>query len=230
MTEFLTLFFGSLIAGLAAFAFKPSERLFKMLLSFGGAFLFGLSFFHLLPEAYSEAGGNVGLMVVIGFLMQVILESVSGGIEHGHHHVGEERFPWGIFIGLSIHAFLEGLPFGHQHHSHGEGLLLIGIMLHKMPVAFVLGTMLLAAKVKRGMMVAGITVFSAMAPLGIVGMGLFPDLNQASYSMIIGLVVGMLLHISTTIIYEADKGHGFNLLKLSVIVVALLTSYMVSLF
>lgn len=230
MTEFFTLFFGSLLAGLAAFAFKPSERLFKMLLSFGGAFLFGLSFFHLLPEAYSEAGGNVGLMVVVGFLMQVVLESVSGGIEHGHHHLGEEHFPWGVFIGLSIHAFLEGLPFGHHHHEDGEGILLLGVMLHKMPVAFVLGTMLLAAKVKRSFMVAGIIAFSAMAPLGIVGMGLFPHLNHESYSMVIGLVVGMLLHISTTIIYEADKSHRFNFVKLIVIVLALLSSYMVSLF
>ena len=200
------------------------------MLAFGGAFLLGLSFFHLLPSAYSGAGSVIGAMVITGFLLQVLLESLSGGVEHGHHHHGSENFPWVVFIGLSIHAFLEGLPFGHHHHDEGTMPLLFGVMLHKMPVAFVLGSMLMATKVSRLKLVLFVLVFSAMAPLGMLSMGVFQDLEPYTYHLVVGLVVGMLLHISTTILYEADKGHRFNLLKLTVIVVALGTSYLVSIF
>lgn len=229
MIESGVLFIGSLLAGLSALAFKPSERLFKVLLAFGGAFLLGLSFFHLLPEAYQAIGMQAGLAVIVGFLLQVVLESFSGGIEHGHHHHKEgNQFPWMVFVGLSLHAYLEGLPFGHHNHGNGMWPFLVGVMLHKMPVAFVLGSMLIGAGSKRLKIILFVTVFSCMAPLGSLTTTLTPTLDSSIFYMIIGIVVGMLLHISTTILYEADKGHRFNLLKMSVIILALAVAYLVS--
>ncbi|NNL15605.1 MAG: ZIP family metal transporter, partial [Flavobacteriaceae bacterium] len=39
------------------------------------------------------------------------------------------------------------------------------------------------------------------------------------------LVVGIFLHISTTILFESDKGHRFNVSKLIVIVAAVAIAY-----
>jgi hypothetical protein len=39
----------------------------------------------------------------------------------------------------------------------------------------------------------------------------------AHYDKIMGLVIGIFLHISTTILFESGSGHRFNLYKLSVI-------------
>ena len=124
MIESIVLFIGGLLAGLSALVFKPSELLFKVLLAFGGAFLLGLSFFHLLPEAYEAIGMQAGLAVISGFILQVVLESFSGGIEHGHHHHEKgNNFPWMVFVGLSLHAYLEGLPFGQHDQGFTHFLL-----------------------------------------------------------------------------------------------------------
>ena len=229
MIESIVLFIGGLLAGLSALVFKPSERLFKVLLAFGGAFLLGLSFFHLLPEAYEAIGMQAGLAVISGFILQVVLESFSGGIEHGHHHHEKgNNFPWMVFLGLSLHAYLEGLPFGQHDHGHGMWSFLVGVMLHKMPVAFVLGSMLVWTGYNKKKVILFVVVFSCMAPLGLFSTSVIPVMAPSFFYMIIGLVVGMLLHISTTILYEADKGHRFNFLKMLVTIIALAVAYFVS--
>ena len=56
-----------------------------------------------------------------------------------------------------------------------------------------------------------LVVFSFMSPLGIFAYQALPmaqDINL--FSGIMAFVMGMLLHISTTVLFEADKGHKFN--------------------
>ena len=48
------------------------------------------------------------------------------------HHNESKTFPWLLFISLSIHALLEGLPITKDNN------LLIGIMIHKIPIALIL--------------------------------------------------------------------------------------------
>src|ERR1700751_3752838 len=59
----------------------------RLLLAFSGAFLFAISMLHLIPELYASKAANVGMWILIGFLIQLLLEYVSQGIEHGHVHM-----------------------------------------------------------------------------------------------------------------------------------------------
>lgn len=221
--EVYILFGGCLVAGLAALFMTPSERMMRMSLAFAGAFILGMSFFHLLPQSYESLGATAGLWVVSGFIFQVILEAFSGGLEHGHSHYHGKNFPWMVFIALSVHAFVEGMPFGHDH-DHSS--LLIGILLHKMPVAFVLAIMLKEMTSKRWELILPLVIFSLMTPIGSLAYQVLPvDQDQTFFSGILAFVMGMLLHISTTVLFEADKGHKFNFLKLAIIGVSLLFSY-----
>ena len=225
------LFGASFIAGLMALFLTPSNRVMKMSLAFAGAFILGIGFFHLLPDSYAALGTMAGICVVSGFLFQVVLEAFSGGLEHGHHHHHQgEHFPWVVFVALSLHALIEGMPFGHDHgHSHSP--LLIGILLHKMPVAFVLGLMLKEMTNKSWVVLVWLVVFSLMSPIGSFlynALSLHEDL--IAFSCVMAFVMGMLLHISTTVLFEADKGHNFNFMKLGVIAVSLLLSYFVTAF
>ena len=137
------------------------RRQLPLLLAFGGAFLLDLCFLHLLPEAFA-ANGRAGLWVIGGFLVQIGLECLSKGMEHGHVH--GNRFGAVAFASLCLHAFIEAMPFGlddvasaahdhghghgghHHHHDHGGGgwSLLFGIGLHKLPVAIALMAILRA--------------------------------------------------------------------------------------
>jgi uncharacterized membrane-anchored protein len=54
-----------------------------------------------------------------------------------------------------------------------------------------------------------------MTPLGVVfGMNTNPENLWLNSEIILAVVVGMFLHISTTIIFETSENHKFNLMKL----------------
>ncbi|MFM1874785.1 MAG: hypothetical protein RL266_522 [Bacteroidota bacterium] len=219
---------GAFVGGMLAWSIKVSAHNMKIVLGFSGAFMLGLSFFHVLPEAYAAVGSYAGIWVLIGFMVQIVLEVFSKGMEHGHAHaLHGKQIPLALFVGLGIHSLLEGLPFGgvhaHEHHS-----LLAGVMIHKIPVAFILGTVLRGSGfsvMQGGLAILG---FAAMAPLGglvthffedrIIEVGQFQGIVQA-------MLVGVFLHIATTIIFESDKGHAFNLTKLVAILLGFVLAF-----
>ena len=213
-------------SGLAIFLFKKlSTRFLKMLLSFSGAYLFALSVLHLIPEVYSSTVKWIGAYVLVGFLLQIILEVFSEGIEHGHIHVHKDHahaFPLAMMIGLCVHSFLEGMPLVQSFSESGtQGSLLFGIILHHIPVALALMSMLLQSHISKNAAVVYLFLFAMMAPLGAYSSQLISDSTMKELSgffdCIMGVVIGIFLHISTTILFENDKEHHFNYLKLLII-------------
>ena len=58
-------------------------------------------------------------------------------------------------------------------------------------------------------------MFALMTPLGaFAGLKITPEQLGLDIHIVLALVVGMFLHISTTIIFESSENHKFNLLKL----------------
>ncbi|MCU0361000.1 MAG: ZIP family metal transporter, partial [Bacteroidia bacterium] len=104
-----------LLTGSLALVIRINQVNLRLLLAFSAAYLFALSIIHLLPEAY-EFGQvkQMGLFIVLGFTIQLIIDTFSTGIEHGHVHLHstecKSHLPMGIVIGLFMHSFLEGLP------------------------------------------------------------------------------------------------------------------------
>jgi zinc transporter ZupT len=199
----------------------------KLALAFSGGFLLAIVFEHLLPELYAGETDNIGIYILVGFLIQLIMEYFSGGIEHGHIHVHKgQSMPWALFISLSIHSIIEGIPLGndvdHLHHLHNHDhklSLFWGIVFHQIPVAIALMTLLLSTSLKRGMAWLVLMLFGIMTPLGLL-IGLKVPIEQTGISVpvVLGVVIGMFLHISTTIIFETSENHKFNLLKLSSVI------------
>lgn len=219
--KLLLLFFSAFLGGLSVFLFKGgNHKQLKLVLSFSGAYLFGITVLHLIPDAYHDNDNYVGVFILIGFLFQIVLEQFSDGIEHGHLHVHEQghaAFPLGIMASLCIHAFLEGMPLAQPYQNQ----LVFGIALHHIPAAFALGTVLLAHHQTRFKTAAFIFLFAIMAPAGYfvshaLSTGGIGSL-QRYYSRIMGVVIGIFLHISTTILFEAGPDHKFNLRKLIVV-------------
>ncbi len=70
--------------------------------------------------------------------------------------------------------------------------------------------------------------FALMAPLG----GLITHFLEGQIidigdfqGIILALLVGVFLHIATTIIFESDKGHAFNLTKLTAILLGFVLAF-----
>ena len=52
---------------------SKNEQIIKLMLAFSGGFLLSIAFIHFIPELYAHADQNVGLYILIGFLIQLIL-------------------------------------------------------------------------------------------------------------------------------------------------------------
>lgn len=231
--ELLILFAGAFLGGMAAWVVRLRPSIMKMMLAFSGAFMLGLSFFHILPESYELVGYGAGVWVLAGFMLQVILEMLSKGMEHGHAHDLGKEIPFALFIGLGIHAMVEGMPFGGGGHAHDHDhhSLLVGVMIHKVPVAFILGTVLRGAGFSLIKGVLWLTGFALMAPIGgLLAATLGESMNESLrfQGIVFAVLVGIFLHIATTIIFEADKGHRFNLTKLVIIMTGFVLAFLFS--
>jgi zinc transporter ZupT len=209
----------SVLLGYAiALIIKPKKKNnLKLLLAFSGSFLLSLTVMDLLPEVYESHNHNVGIFIMVGILFQIILEFFSKGAEHGHVHGHDKikQMPWLLFISLCIHAFLEGFPVGHHHD------LAYGIAIHHLPIAIILTTFFLNAELNKTALFVFMISFALMTPLGTFVSDSAPSITQY-YTEITAVVIGILFHISSTIIFESSEGHKFNIAKISMIILGIL--------
>jgi zinc transporter ZupT len=135
-----------------------------------------------------------------------------------------------MITGLCVHALLEGMPLGLK--GDYEGFLppfLTGIVLHNVPIAITLMIILMhagATKLKASMI---LLLFAAMGPAGMLltyfaGITLTEEWTSV-YNAIIGVVIGIFLHISTTILFEASENHKFNAIRFISILAGVLTAW-----
>ncbi len=200
---------------------KPSSSTgFQLLLSFSGAFLLSVTVFEMLPEVYSSGYDKVGVFIMVGLLLQIFLEFLSKGVEHGHMHHDRKsaKFPFLLLFSLSMHALLEGFPLKNSSD------LLHGVVIHKIPVAAILAAFLFHSKIGKFKAFLFLAIFGLMTPLGSWINENFP-ITEAYSSYINAMVIGIFLHVSTTILFEASKNHSFNATKLGVVIAGILLAY-----
>src|SRR2546427_1990537 len=224
--DYLLLLSSIVLAGLIVFLFKLYEpQHVKLLNAFTGAYLLCLTLLHLLPELYHAQGMGarddlvIGGLILAGFFTQIALDVISMGVEHGHAHHLEGRMPIGILAGLCLHALVEASALGNARTHYDPAsrqLLLWSIVLHNYPVSIALLGMLLHSGIKRGRALGFLGLFAVMAPLG---MSLSAHTGLAAHSrQLMAFVIGIFMHISTTILFESSDIHRFNLAKLGAII------------
>lgn len=184
-----------------------------LLLAFSGSFLLGIVSLHLLPETFHELGEKSGLFILGGFFLQLLLQRLSHGVEHGHVHESPTaaHAVWPIFTGLCIHAFMEGIPLGF-HYQDPETLpsIFFGVAAHKIPEAVTLSALLLSAGMTTSHRWTIVFLFALVSPVSgimamIYGQKFYFISNLLVY--IIPVVIGAFLHISTTVLYESGTKH-----------------------
>jgi zinc transporter ZupT len=224
LESILYLFTSVAIGAIIVEIFKPTKsKNIQLLLTFSGAYLLAVSVIHLIPELFGNTPSDkIGIFILVGFLIQILLEYFSKGIEHGHFHK-QKIIPITVLISLCLHALLEGIPLGggleHNHSAHNA--LLTGIVLHKAPVSIVLFSLFLQSGMKKTKAYFLLLLFALMTPLGVYSGHLFTEL--ANYANeIMAIVIGIFLHISTTILFESTDGHRFSVQKILTIIVGAL--------
>lgn len=234
--EYIALLVGVLISGGVALSIRTESKVtVQILLSFSGAYILGITVLHLMPSVFSGGFETASFWLLGGFFIQLLLEQLSKGVEHGHIHAhpgAKPGFAISIMLGLCLHAFIEGLPlsnytdFHNALHAHGEESedhhLLFGIILHKIPAAFALMVLFIKSGYSKNMAWLCLVIFASMSPLGALATSSL-QLDLAILANLVALVVGSFLHISTTILFEADdkRQHAVSWRKLAVILAGL---------
>ncbi|HTL82466.1 MAG TPA: ZIP family metal transporter [Bacteroidia bacterium] len=245
MNEALLLYgsiaFASVMASGALVLFmKIPRNAMRLLLAFSGAFLFAISLLHLVPELYASKVANIGMWILAGFLIQLLLEYLSEGIEHGHVHADDghthdhahAKFPMAIMLGLSIHSFLEGMPLGTQSsETNIFPPFLTGIVLHNIPIAIAFMGLMLHLGHPKSRAFFFLAIFSVMTPLGMIVSHFIGTQLQGEmtpyFTIITAVVVGIFLHISTTILFESTENHRFNFIKFVTILAGVAVAWLV---
>lgn len=244
---FAALFFPVILSGLSVFLFRTNNKILKLLTAFSGAYLLSISFLEIIPEIYRAGNGiRIGMFILLGFFIQLFLDFITRGVEHGHqHHDCHEHHPneqhskphipvIPVVIGLFIHAFLEGMPLAESFHlADLRNTLLMGIAIHNIPIAIVLVSLTLDVQKKKLLTpLIALMIFALAGPLGVISSDLIGSCLSGNISdyfgILMGVVVGIFLHISTTILFETDENHKFNWLKFLVILLGAAAAFLFS--
>ncbi|MDY0779244.1 ZIP family metal transporter [Tenacibaculum sp. IB213877] len=218
--SYILLISSVLVGSLLVLWLKPQKEFVRLLLAFSGAYLLSVTILHLLPEVYEHNHNTklIGILILVGIVVQSVLESLSKGAEHGHIHIhsNSKQFPWLLFVSLCIHAFSEGLPI---HGSNNN--LLWAVVVHKIPIAIVLTSFFVHAKYSKTIVLSFIGIFSLMSPLGYF---LADSVSWLAHhhAEITALIIGVFLHISTIILFESSENHKFNLKKFTAILLGII--------
>ena len=218
------------LGALAGFRSIPSAWLAKSN-AFSGAFLFAVTVFLWIPElAHVEPDRALpwGLWIVLGYFLQFALDSRSKGLEHGHIHHHDHN-PWPAYIGLLIHSVVDGIPMLRLPESEQLAFAL-SLGVHNLPIAALLAFWLRQCGIPFGQVLAALVGMSLAAPLGALVGTLLPLDVPGMEGFIGGFVVGIFLHVSSTILFELQKDHRLPTVLWVIVIIGLLSGFSLSQF
>ena len=195
----LSLIGGVLITGAIVLLFTDLISAKKRYINaLAAAIVTALIFVHILPEIYEVKSVGIGFTLMAGMIFQLFLEKITHGVEHGHDHAhskGHKSILIGLFIGLGIHALVEGIPLflgeidgieevanQHQHHhhhdhdhghDHGDGtetnskwIYISAIIVHNIPLTVIISLFLFSLEISKIRFFLFLFLFSIMTPIG----------------------------------------------------------------
>lgn len=229
------------VGAILPFLLKKGDLFFSRILLFSGAYLLGIALLVFLPDII-RISPDKSPWILVGFFIQLIIQKISGGSEHGHIHTSttlNKQIALQVFIGLSFHALMDGASVGsytawsHLHEATGghENGFIYGILMHKIGEGFALATLFMLAKTKSINAVLIIISFSLMAPFSAWIVSLI-NLSPSIITILMAMVAGSFLHISASILLESrhkkmdePKDHFKWIIILSGFIMAILSSY-----
>lgn len=237
----LLLFFAAFLGGGAVLLINHIKaQLFNLLLVFVGSYLFALTILHLLPDLFEGdlSGHFIGIYILVGFFLQLFLETFSKGVEHGHvyeEHTYKNHVPisaFSIFFSLCVHAFLDGVIVNNATLGTMTAAacsfntkLLIGMVLHKASEALALVSVLKRAMLIRWHIMGYLIGFAFASPMGLWVSSYASKhflLNPKVFIALAAVAVGNLLHIATTIFFESNPHHQLTRSRLGAVIAGII--------
>ena len=152
-----------------------SDLVLRYFVGLGAGFMLATTIVHMLPVAVEESDRGPHLILAGYFLVHFFEHTVAH-----HFHIGGETHPramekpsapWTALVGLSVHAFFDGLSIASGLAvSRSLGLLIfVAILLHKIPEGFTVASIALASgqgrwgALRASLILAAATLVGALA-------------------------------------------------------------------
>jgi ZIP family zinc transporter/zinc and cadmium transporter len=217
-TSFETVLLLGLIAGLADVAGgllllkAHAERFLHGFVAFGAGFLIAVAIVDMVPESLHVSPIGAPLWILLGFCGVHLLEHTV--VSHFHFgpetHAEEFLHPataYSVTVGLAAHTFFDGIAIasGFAFSADLGWLIFTGMMLHKLPEGFTVGSVMLASG--RGSRTAFIAacVLGATTLVGVAVIYAFPGLADVG----LPISAGVALYVAASdLLPEVNRVHG----------------------
>ena len=207
------------------------QSLRKTLLPFSAGIIFGIVSFHLIPETLIPLENESLIIVLCGFFLPIFFERFSKKNYRASTHGDLPMFNILTFFSFTLHALVDGLLIAQLWETKPlEILIVLGILLHKLPVSFSLMTILNSHMKNILLKRVYFAIFTLMTPIGIVfGITYLNQVSDvSSIKNYMSFAIGSLLYISLIhLIYDHKlfKGKIQLLTIVAGILVSLLSDF-----
>jgi len=205
------------IGGVVPLQFHWRRDQLWLLVSFGAGVLLGAAFLHMCPQAFELIGANASGFVFAGFLILFFIEKFVMVHACGAHECDYHTIGLAAFVGLSVHSMIAGIALGSATAIPGLGpVVLLAIVAHKAPASMSLTGLLVAAGYPKARIIALITVFSLMVPIGAaIAYFVLKSVPEHIVGVLIALSAGTFLHIAASdLLPELHRAQQFRTLSL----------------
>jgi len=200
------------VAGAVLLLRMHAERFLHAFVAFGAGFLIAVAIVEMIPESLHAAPVAAALWILAGFCGVHLLEHTLVA----HFHFGKETHSeeflhrstaYSVTFGLAAHTFFDGIAIasGFAFSSALGWLIFVGMLLHKLPEGFTVGSVMLASGRSARIAVSAACVLGAATVAGVAAIYLVPKLADVG----LPLSAGVALYVAATdLLPEVNRAHG----------------------
>lgn len=219
----------ALLGGAVPLIARRSHRLLHLFVALATGVFLGIVFLHLLPHALDGHDDGLhapwpGVLVLAGVLALFVVQTLllPGGASQDPHVASG----WSSFVGLSVHAFAEGVALAATHGGPAFDALLLSVMVHKVAEGFSLATVLALGgrSPGRGLLLVGL--FALVTPVGLVlGDVLVGELSRSAAHAFTAIATGTVLFVTLNhLLPEVFHGREDRVRRLALLVVGIVVA------
>lgn len=191
----------TLMAGVIPIIRNWHETHLHHFVSFSAGVLIATAFLHMLPAAWQAGSPQwVGVNILIGFIIFFILEKFVMIHACEEHHCDYHRIGMSALVGIGTHSVFDGFFLGASFLVPSLApAVWFAIVIHKMPAAFALSTLLHSAKWPKKKIVFLLIGFSLIIPVSaVLSRFVLAQFISDQLHSLMGIVAGSFLYIATS--------------------------------
>jgi zinc transporter ZupT len=170
---------------------RDNKNTIQQYLSLAAGLLLSITIFHFLPESIEHSEPySMALYIAIGFYFPIAIQRYSN--RDTHHFISLISL-----LSFSVHAFFDGLLIDLSSTTAVGVIVFLSVLLHRLPVAFSLYTIMKTHAHKRQELFLFFGIFVGMTPLGILLSEVaLRDFFMPFWNEISAFTIGMFIYIS----------------------------------